>query len=448
MIRKLIFRSLLAASILLTTIQIGQTSDHIGMNKVYAETPVISFGIGNPGIQSPIVQQAWSVKVDNWDDYLTTNSTVAGEGKVFTLRDRKLIALNAQTGKILWTFEDDVQPTFVYHGGNIFGVLNNGRLYALSASNGKKLWTSSVQIEKPNAIEVFGDTVYYLLSNYIVAVHLKTGKQLWVNSEPLAEYGYSGLQDAGEVVLRVFTINGESNTYNQLNAIDKKTGKKLWGIIDQNVPIKIEGGLAYSIKYNSQPIDESPERSITISVINVKTGEIKGSRVYRWSITEGSGDKYDTHISTYFDGNNFYIHHNGIIEIYDFKNYKPESKPLKTYSESTYDRDFYPLNKVHRGRILFGKSQNGLLTSMKTVNGQDLSWTGDNPSALTVVYGKGVYLAQTDGIMHALDFDTSKPLFRVKTGARKYEQILKEDGFLIIQTPDRLVGVKLPAALK
>lgn len=180
----------------------------------------------------------------------------------------------------------------------------------------------------------------------------------------------------------------------------------------------------------------------------MKTGEVKGSRVYRWNVNVVSGDEYITHVPTYLDGNDFYIHQNGIIARYDFKNYKPDGKPLQTYSDPANDQDSHPLNRVHRGRILFGNWQNGSLSSIKKVNGQQMSWIGDNPSAKTVIYGKGVYLAQTDGILHAIDFDSGKPLFRVKTGARQYDSILKEDGFLIIQTPGKLIGVKLPAVLK
>ncbi|MDQ8737688.1 PQQ-binding-like beta-propeller repeat protein [Paenibacillus sp. LHD-38] len=447
--RKLMFRTILTASALLIAIHIGQTADNIGMSQVYAENPVISFGIGNPGIQTPIVQPAWSAKVDNWEDYLTSNFTVTGEGKVFTLRDKRLIALNAQTGKTIWTFEDDVQSMFVYQEGNIYGALSDGSLFSLSASSGKKLWQSSVRIEKPNAIEVFGDTLYALIDNYTIAVHLKTGKQLWVNTDPQATYYTgSGIMDAGDIVLRTITMHEETQTTSQLNAIDKKTGKKLWGKTNQDVPFKIEGGLAYSIKHNNQQIVENPDRSITVSVINVKTGEVKGSRVYRWNVNVVSGDEYIANVPTYLDGNDFYIHQNGIIARYDFKNYKPDGKPMQTYSEPTYDRDSHPLNQVHRGRILFGNWQNGSLSSIKKVNGQQMSWTGDNPSAKTVIYGKGVYLAQTDGILHAIDFDSGKPLFRVKTGARQYDNLLKEDGFLIIQTPGKLIGVKLPAVLQ
>ncbi|MEV5027731.1 PQQ-binding-like beta-propeller repeat protein [Paenibacillus sp. LPE1-1-1.1] len=453
--RKLMLRTILTASALLVAIQIGQTADNIGISQVYAEKPVISFGLGNPGIQTPVVQPTWSTKVDNWEEYITSNYTMTGEGRIFTLRDRKLIALNAQTGKTIWTSNDAVNSMFVYQGGNIYGTLSDGSLFALSASSGKKLWQSSVKIEKPNAIEVFGDTLYVLIDNYTFAVHVKTGKQLWVNTgsqettEPQeAYYTSSGIKDAGDIVLRTITMHEATHTTQQLNAIDKKTGKKLWGKTNQDVPFKIEGGLAYSIKHNNQPIVEDAERSITVTVINVKTGEVKGSRVYRWNVNADSGVEYNANVPTYLDGNDFYIHQNGIIARYDFKNYKPEGKPLQTYSEPSYDHGSYPFYKVHRGRILFGNSQNGMLFSMKSVNGQYMSWTGDNPSAKTVIYGKGVYIAQTDGILHAIDFDSGKPLFRVKTGARQYDSILKEDGFLIVQTPDKLIGVKLPSALK
>lgn len=234
----------------------------------------------------------------------------------------------------------------------------------------------------------------------------------------------------------------------QLNAIDKKTGKKLWGVFRQGTPIKIEGGLVYSIKDNYMPIVEVPERSITVTVINLMTGEIKGSRVYRWSVQEGIGVEYQTGGPAYLDGNDFYIHQNGIVAKFDFENYKPNGKPLQTYNDLASDPDYYPLAKVHRGRILYANFQNGSPAGIKTANGQSINWAGDNLTSQTDIYGKGVYLAQTDGILHAIDFDSGKPLFRVRTGARYYGQTLKEAGSLIIQTNGKLTGVRLPAALK
>ncbi|MGO4547221.1 PQQ-binding-like beta-propeller repeat protein [Paenibacillus sp. 2TAB23] len=451
---KSLLRTTLAASALLIAFQIGLTPDNIGISQVYAEKPVISFNTGNPGIQTPFVQPSWSVKVDNWYSFYTSSDLITtAEGKVFTFRDQKLIALNAQTGKTIWTFNDHVYSLFVYHEGVIYGNLIGGDLFALSASSGKKLWQSSVKIERPNAIEAFGDTLYALIDNYTFAVHVKTGKQLWVNSgsqdttEPKeAYYTSSGMMDAGDILLRAITLNEPTQTTRQLHAIDKKTGKTLWNMNNQDAPFKIEGGLAYSIIYNNQPIVDDAERSITVNVINVKTGQIKGSRDYRWNVTTDSYNEYGGNAPHYLNGNDFYIHQNGIIARYDFKNYKPGGKPLQTYGEPSYNQGS-PLYKVHRGRILFRTRQDSLF-SIKTVNGQDMSWTGDNPSALTAIYGKGVYLAQTDGILHAIDFDSGKPQFRVKTGARQYDQILKEDGFLIIQTPGKLIGVKLPSAFK
>lgn len=454
--RKAILRTTLAASALLIALQIGQSADNSSISQVYAEKPVVSFGTGNPGIQTPFVQPAWSAKVDNWYSYYTSaDLTTTAEGKVFTFRDQKLIALNAQTGKTLWTFNEHVYSMFVYRDGVIYGNLIGGGLFALSASSGKKLWQSSVLIERPNAIEVFGDTLYALIDNYTFAVHVKTGKQLWVNTgsqvstEPKeGYYTSSGIMDAGDIVLRAILLNEPTQTTRQLHAIEKITGKTLWSMNNQDAPLKIEGGLAYSIKHNNQPIVDDAERSVTVTVINVKTGEIKGTRNYRWNVRADSSNEYGGNAPHYLDGNDFYIHQNGMIARYDFKNYKPGAKPLQTYYEPSYGQGSYPLYKVHRGRILFRTQQDGSLFSMKTVNGQNMSWTGDNPSALTAIFGKGVYLAQTDGILHAIDFDSGKPQFRVKTGARQYDHILKEDGFLIIQAPGKMIGVKLPSAFK
>ncbi|CAM4489638.1 PQQ-binding-like beta-propeller repeat protein [Paenibacillus endophyticus] len=454
--RKTILRTTLAASALLVALQIGQSADNRGISQVYAEKPVVSFGTGNPGIETPFVQSTWTTKIDNGYGYNSSfNLTTTAEGKVFTLRDQKLIALNAQTGKTIWTVKDHMYSMIFYHDGVIYGNLIGGGLFALSASSGKKLWQSSVMIEKINTMEVFGDTLFALIDNYTFAFHVKTGKQLWVNTgsqvatQPKeAYYTSSGIMDAGDIALRAILLNEPTQTTRQLHAIEKKTGKTLWSMNNQDAPFKIEGGLAYSIKHNNQPIVDDAERSMTVTVINVKTGEIKGSRDYRWNVNADSYNEYGGNAPHYLDGNDFYIHQNGIIARYDFKNYKSGGKPLQTYYEPSYVKGSYPLYKVHRGRILFRTVEDGSLFSMKTVNGQELSWTGDNPSAWTAIYGKGVYLAQTDGILHVIDFDSGKPQFRVKTGARQYDHLHKEDGFLIIQTPDKLIGVKLPSAFK
>lgn len=158
--------------------------------------------------------------------------------------------------------------------------------------------------------------------------------------------------------------------------------------------------------------------------------------------------EYQSGGPAYLEGNDLYIHQNGIVAKYDFENYKPDGKPLQTYYDLVSDPDYYPLAKVHRGRILYANFQNGTPAGIKTANGQHVNWAGDNPSSQTDIYGKGVYLAQTDGILHAIDFDSGKPQFRVRTGARSYGQTLKEGSSLIIQTNGKLTGVRLPAALK
>lgn len=62
-------------------------------------------------ITVPELKPSWTAKVDN---YLNMNETYVGvnaiaeEGKVFTFAGSKLIALDATTGKRLWTYGKDL----------------------------------------------------------------------------------------------------------------------------------------------------------------------------------------------------------------------------------------------------------------------------------------------------------------------------------------------------
>lgn len=446
---KRISRTAIAATALLVASQISLGADSSGIRHAFAEQPVVSFGGGSDAVQSPLVQPAWSIKIKPWDQNQSypTNLTITGEGKVFVFSGQSLIAIQAQSGKKLWTYGTNLQPVVAYHNGVVYGSTSDGKIFALSASTGKRLWLSSINIANPSAIQAIGNTLFVMNVSETHAFQLKTGKKLWTNIEQYSDWGGDTVIESGDVILRSFLMPGAS-TSTQLNAIDKKTGKKLWGIYRQGAPIKIEGDLVYSILDNYVPNLDNPERNVTVSVINLKTGVVKGSRIYRWSAKPRPDGSTEYGGLAYLDGDDFYIHRSGIVAKYDFNHYKADAQPVKTYNDLKDSSSYSPLMKVHRGRILYINNTNQTPIGIKTVNGQRIGWYGDNPSAQTDIYGKGVYLAQTDGFLHAVDFDSGKPQFRVKTDARSYGPTLKEGGSLIIQTNGRLIGVQLPAALK
>lgn len=445
---KRIARTALAATALLLVGQIGLGADSSGKRHAFAEKPAASFSGDNTELKSPFVKPAWTVKVDPLDKFKTNpNRAVTGEGKVFTFNGEKLIAVNVQTGKTIWSYGAKLQPLVTYEDGVVFGAEGDGAIYAISASTGKRLWQSSVKINNPSTIQVVGETTYVLNHNETHGIHTKTGKKLWTHNEPDSHIGSDSIIESGNVVLRSYLIHGIFSSPSQLDAFDKKTGKELWKKFSQGAPIKIEGGLVYSMQdiYNG----EVPERKVYVNVFNLKTGVLKGSRIYRWSLEEGPQTAYQFGGPAYLDGNDFYIHQNGILAKYDFNAYKPNGKPAAALIDLAADRDYTPLSKVHRGRILYHNHKYDSLAAIKNKanSGYIFHWNGDNFTAQTDIYGKGVYLAQTDGILHAFDFDSNRPLFRVKTETRSYGQTLKEGGSLIIQADGKLIGVQLPPAL-
>ncbi|MNW20381.1 hypothetical protein D3C71_2207620 [compost metagenome] len=64
------------------------------------------------------------------------------------------------------------------------------------------------------------------------------------------------------------------------------------------------------------------------------------------------------------------------------------------------------------------------------------------------IFGKGVYVGQSDGLLHAYDLISSKPVFTVRTGSREFGPLLKTGGMLLVQSGGKLHGIKLPASLK
>ncbi|WP_158081618.1 hypothetical protein [Paenibacillus selenitireducens] len=49
--------------------------------------------------------------------------------------------------------------------------------------------------------------------------------------------------------------------------------------------------------------------------------------------------------------------------------------------------------------------------------------------------------------MYGIDFKTTKPLFKIRTGARFYGPTLKSGSMIIIQAENKLIGMRLPASV-
>ena len=128
------------------------------------------------------------------------------------------------------------QPT-VYNG--VMYVINGKWTFAIDVETGRQIWRTPTKIEpgiKHNAFNRGAATIYngkvfrVTIDNHVLALDMKTGKELW--NQRFAEWKEGFYATGGPIVANGVLISGvsggESTTRGFLDGWDPDTGKKLW----------------------------------------------------------------------------------------------------------------------------------------------------------------------------------------------------------------------------
>ncbi|MDH2334080.1 MULTISPECIES: outer membrane protein assembly factor BamB family protein [Paenibacillus] len=447
-IHSTLFTGLALASIGLPLISDGFTE------KASAEQSAVSMSNAaySTTIQAPVIKPSWSFPVIPIDRnrYPDQAVAIAENGKVFAVdSNHRLVALEASSGRKLWQYGDQLTPVLTYNKGIIYGMTRSGSIYAVTEA-GKKVWSTPLGFTEAYGIQRIGPTIYIMQSVQTAAIDAVSGKVKWKISEDKNSYsGLGEIMETDGVLIRNYNVQG-SLTFEQINAYDAKTGKKLWDSFRSSFPLAVKDGIVYSVA-NTFMIDDDPvNRKVTIAQYDLKTGESKGDRQYRWTEAENKDGTFQSggiYGSAFLYGKDLYVFQGKILASYDFWNYKPDSKPARKWAQNGYDQ-LVPLLSIHEGRMFYQDFSTSRLTAMKLSSGQFIHYDGDNPTVQADVFGKGVYVGQSDGVFHGYDLMSLKPVFAVNTGSRSFGPTLKSGGMIFIQSGNRLLGVKLPASLK
>lgn len=438
----------LAASTLLASPQGGAAVVHAEQSVITSTTP--AYGIAT----APLAKPAWSIPLAKFtQEYATTASTVAiaEEGRVFALvSGGQLAAYDGTSGKLQWKNGTDLKPLLKYDQGVVYGLTKDGSVFAVGA-NGSHKWTSAIHADKAASINPIGDTVYVTQDLTFYALDRATGKLRWKTTETRGDYefGMTDVTESDGVVMRSYYVQGALSS-SQINAYDKATGKQLWNSFRQQSPLLIKDGLVYSVMDLFMIGDEdSVNKNLHIAVFNLKTGEKKGERVYKWTTTPSYPGEYSfggAHGSAFLDGNDLYVYQDQGVAKYDFTSYQADGKPVQRWAAPD-PRDYQPLYRVHDGKLLYQNTHNYGIRVLKTANGQMVDFPTAIPAVQTDLFGNGLYVAHADGTFDAYAFATFKPTFSLKLASRDFEPTLKSGNMLYVRNDGKLYAIKLPASL-
>jgi alcohol dehydrogenase (cytochrome c) len=131
----------------------------------------------------------------------------------------------------------DLAAPTVYDG--VMYVINGRWSFAIDVETGRQIWRTPVKLEPANKHIAFNRgaaTIYngklfrVTIDNHILALDLKTGKEIWNQKFANTEEGYYAT--GGPIVANGVLISGESGgestTRGFLDGWDPDTGKKLW----------------------------------------------------------------------------------------------------------------------------------------------------------------------------------------------------------------------------
>ncbi|WP_187433955.1 PQQ-binding-like beta-propeller repeat protein [Paenibacillus methanolicus] len=416
-----------------------------------AEQPVLSQSSSIAVETVAQAKPAWSIPLATFSESgWTRTAAIAEEGRVFALiGSGQLAAYDGANGKRLWTFGKSLKPLLTYDQGMIYGLAADGSVYAVT-SDGTRKWASAIGAKEAVRITVTGDTVYVMQNLVFYALEKATGNLRWKVVKKVEEYylaGYPEVWETQDVVLRKYYVDGVHSS-NQINAFDKTTGKMLWSSPDIYDLLDIRESRIY-VTPDLFMRDDLSSSYVTILALEVKTGKITQQRVYKWTPQatpqnpSGSGGNRGT---AFIDGDALYIYQDNIIAQYDFADYQPDSKPVKRWN-SPDPNQYFPLYKLHQGRLLYQNQHDNVIGMLKTANGGFLRTTYGVNVVQTDLYGNGLYLGLADGTLKAYDYITLKPVFSVKAGAGNFESTLKSGSMLYVRSGGKMLAVKLPANL-
>lgn len=230
------------------------------------------------------VQELWSTSVGDGAGHSGVRLQPAlADGKLYVVStDGEIQALDATTGKAIWRQstkmgsgiwpfgKDKLSPDARYAGGpTVFGNLLvvgtlDGHVYALDAATGKQLWSAEVDDEVISAPAIDAGTVFVRTnSGAVYALDANTGERKWVYDQgevPLLSLRGNGqLLAAHGVVMfgsddgKVVSLRSDTGSQQWAIPITKGLGRTdIQKLNDADDTLQLDGDILYATAYHGE----------------------------------------------------------------------------------------------------------------------------------------------------------------------------------------------------
>jgi len=420
---------------------VGAAADYVRPNASYESAQVPSYL--NP---VPEAKPLWSVTLGRPGEAYEYhgNRLAVGGGKAYYLKDGKLVAANARTGAVAWTFGQRLTQPIDYRDGSLFVFDDNGKLHRVDGDTGKAKWTFDLTPYEGeyglalNAASMAHDdaAIYISILGTLLALDRENGKLIW-NSDRLQYGGFPLLH--GELLL-VSTTESGAITTSVTYAFEKRTGKTVWRSGSNASPLLVKDGLLYA--QDTWPAYDGATHQFRLAVVDIATGEAAGGHSYI-RVPEGVDPRTAQAYVSATDGEWLYVQgSDGAVYRFDYTRPGDEQQPRIYYGDGTWVAGPY------HNKLFFEGDRGQGMYAVKLLDGNRFVYEGINNLVSRLdFHGNGMFAGQTDGVIYALDVTTGKAYFRYDTGARNFDPFLVEDGVLFAQAEETLYAFRLPQPL-
>lgn len=285
------------------------------------------------------------------------------------------------------------------------------------------------------------NSLYVNLGHKMVSLDVKNGKMNWSYSN---DYGIGPTMMIYKNLIFISHSRSGAITTEECLAIDKFTGKLRWDSEgNHSDPLQLDGSKGYFL--DLWPHSDNTEYGVKLDVVDLSTGKILESKFYA-PVPEGvDPNTYDVNYEIIAGDKLYYQTRENDVYAY-LLDQDGSQKPVLHLDGSLLGKK---IAGPYAGKLFF-KGYDGIgvvAVKVEDPNHTRIDYPLTNPVNQLNLINSGLYVAQSDGEIYALDVNTGKAMFRYQTSARNFGPFQVSGNTLLVHAEDRLYALDVPAVL-